>query len=210
MERAADALAKGDGDAYTTINFKELTPTGAAFSAQLDKYQKLSDDQMTALMDERQGAYNLVRWLVGFSLLGALVLVVGVHLLLKSVVLNPLERAVVLLDQVAITSGRSKGGSPRSFDAWTVRLLTSSGTDAPSTGPKPSYLDVTQLNSDTQLAGPGDGALSVNGYFTVAQSVQFSATSGAEFWLQSFVLKNGLSEPTLRVVGYRDGNSVAQ
>ena len=101
MERAAEALAKGDGDTYTAINFKELTPTGAAFSTQLDKYQKLSDDQMTALMDERQGAYNLVKWLVGFGLLGALVLVVGVHLLLKSVVLNPLERAVVLLDQVA-------------------------------------------------------------------------------------------------------------
>ncbi|MET0265858.1 MAG: methyl-accepting chemotaxis protein [Duganella sp.] len=101
MTRAAEALARGDSAAYTTINFKELTPTGAAFSTQLEKYQKLSDDQMTDLMDQRQSAYTLVKWLVGFGLLGALVLVVGVHLLLKSVVLDPLERAMVLLDQVA-------------------------------------------------------------------------------------------------------------
>ncbi len=101
LERAIGALAKSDADAYVAINAKELTPTGAAFSAQLEKYQKLSDEQMTALMDEREGAYTLVKWLVGLGLLGALVLVVGVHLLLKSVVLDPLERAVVLLDQVA-------------------------------------------------------------------------------------------------------------
>ncbi|KQQ47795.1 chemotaxis protein [Duganella sp. Leaf126] len=101
LDRAIGALANSDAEAYAAINVKELTPTGAAFSAQLDKYQQLSDAQMTCLTAERQSAYALVKWLVGFGLLGALALVVGAHLLLKSVVLHPLERAVVLLDQVA-------------------------------------------------------------------------------------------------------------
>jgi methyl-accepting chemotaxis protein len=101
LERAAAALAQDDTAAYTTINSKELTPTGAAFSAQLEKYQKLSDDQITALMDSRASEYRMVMWLVAAGLLLALGLVFGAHLLLKSVVLAPLERAVVLLDQVA-------------------------------------------------------------------------------------------------------------
>jgi methyl-accepting chemotaxis protein len=101
LERAAAALAGNDTDAYTTINTKELTPTGAAFSAQLEKYQKLSDEQINELMDAGAREYTLVMWLVALGLAGALALVVGVHLLLKSVVLRPLERAVALLDQVA-------------------------------------------------------------------------------------------------------------
>jgi methyl-accepting chemotaxis protein len=101
LERAAAALAQDDTAAYTVINTKELTPTGAAFSAQLEKYQKLSDDQITALMDSRASEYRMVMWLVAAGLLLALGLVFGVHLLLKSVVLAPLERAVLLLDQVA-------------------------------------------------------------------------------------------------------------
>jgi methyl-accepting chemotaxis protein len=101
LERASAALARDDTDTYTTINTKELTPTGAAFSAQLEKYQKLSDEQITELMDGGAREYTLVKWLVALGLIVALALVVGVHLLLKSIVLHPLERAVALLDQVA-------------------------------------------------------------------------------------------------------------
>jgi methyl-accepting chemotaxis protein len=101
LERATAALAQGDTDTYTKINSKELTPTGAAFSAQLEKYQKLSDDQIEELMASGAGEYRLVMWLVAIGLAVALALVVGVHMLLKSIVLRPLERAVALLDQVA-------------------------------------------------------------------------------------------------------------
>jgi methyl-accepting chemotaxis protein len=101
LERAAAALAQDDTDTYTKINTKELTPTGAAFSAQLEKYQKLSDEQINELMDNGENAYHLVMWLVAVGLAAALALVIGVHLLLKSIVLRPLERAVALLDQVA-------------------------------------------------------------------------------------------------------------
>jgi methyl-accepting chemotaxis protein len=101
LERAAAALAQGDAASYTTINTKELTPTGAAFSAQLEKFQKQSDAQMTALVATREKEFSMVMWLVAAGVVAALVLVVGVHILLRAVVLVPLERAVSLLDQVA-------------------------------------------------------------------------------------------------------------
>ena len=101
LDKAIDALDRGDATAYSTVNVKELTPSGAAFSAALEKYQKVSDDQVNALLDRRAGEYKIVMWLVVVGLLLAVGLVVGVHLMLKKIVLSPLERAVTLLDQVA-------------------------------------------------------------------------------------------------------------
>ena len=101
LERASAALVQGDAALYTTINTKELTPTGAAFSAQLEKFQKQSDAQMTALVATREQEFSMVMWLVAVGVVAALVLVAGVHMLLRAVVLVPLERAVSLLDQVA-------------------------------------------------------------------------------------------------------------
>jgi methyl-accepting chemotaxis protein len=101
LERAVAALAQDDAASYTTINTKELTPTGAAFSAQLEKFQKQSDAQMTALVATREKEFSIVMWLVAAGVVAALVLVAGVHILLRAVVLVPLERAVSLLDQVA-------------------------------------------------------------------------------------------------------------
>jgi|GEM_PF-1555876 len=101
LDKTIDALDRGDAAAYSVVNVKELTPVGAAFSAVLEKYQKVSDDQVNELLDRRAAEYQIVMWLVAFGLLGAVGLVVGVHLMLKKIVLSPLERAVTLLDQVA-------------------------------------------------------------------------------------------------------------
>jgi methyl-accepting chemotaxis protein len=101
LERAMTALARNDADGYTEINVKQLTPTGAAFSAQLEKYQKDSDDQMTALMDKREKEFGMVMWAVALGLLLALGLVAVVHIMLRSAVLLPLARAVTHLDDVA-------------------------------------------------------------------------------------------------------------
>ncbi|MFS2005354.1 methyl-accepting chemotaxis protein [Duganella sp. CT11-25] len=101
LDKAYDALAKDDAASYSEINVKELTPAGAAFSAALEKFQKRSDDQINELLDRRARDYRIVMWLVAIGLLGAAGLVIGVHLLLKKIVLSPLERAVALLDQVA-------------------------------------------------------------------------------------------------------------
>ncbi|KAB8036560.1 methyl-accepting chemotaxis protein [Janthinobacterium aquaticum] len=101
LEHATGALARSDAGGYSEINVRELTPVGAAFSAQLEKFQKSADEQDAALMASRDSEYAIVKWLVALGLLMALALVVVVHHMLKVVVITPLERAVVLLDQVA-------------------------------------------------------------------------------------------------------------
>lgn len=101
LDRAAAALAKNDAEAYSVINIKELTPTGATFSVALEKFEKQGDEQMTALKATREKEYSLVMWLVAIGLVVALLMVAGVHAMLKKTVLDPLARAVVLLDQVA-------------------------------------------------------------------------------------------------------------
>ncbi|OYO31868.1 methyl-accepting chemotaxis protein [Janthinobacterium sp. PC23-8] len=122
LERASAALVGNDADAYTAINARELTPAGAAFSTQLEKFQKLSDTQNTALMATRELEYAIVKWLVALGLLLALGLVAGVHYMLRQVVIAPLARAVELLDQVAhgdLTARIDTGG-----DNEIGRLLT--------------------------------------------------------------------------------------
>jgi methyl-accepting chemotaxis protein len=101
LDRAGAALAANDADGYSKLNVKELTPAGAAFSAQLEKFQKQGDEQVNYLVATREKEFSMVMWLVALGLGVALALVVGVHLMLRSVVLRPLARAVELLDQVA-------------------------------------------------------------------------------------------------------------
>jgi methyl-accepting chemotaxis protein len=125
LERAAAALAQDDTDTYTKINVKELTPTGAAFSAQLEKFQKQGDAQMSELLATREKEFTIVIWLVGVGLMLALALVVGVHILLRATVLVPLERAVALLDQVA--HGDLTAHIDESGDSEVNRLLMAVG-----------------------------------------------------------------------------------
>ena len=101
LEKAASALAANDADAYSKINVRELTPTGAAFSSQLEAFQKQEDQQVATLLATREKEFTMVMWLVAIGLVLALVLVAGVHAMLRAVVLAPLENAVALLDQVA-------------------------------------------------------------------------------------------------------------
>ncbi|MRX07984.1 HAMP domain-containing protein [Pseudoduganella sp. FT25W] len=101
LDRAFEALAKDDTAAYSAINSKELTPVGAAFSASLEKFQKLGDEQINELASKRASEYTIVMWLVALGLLIALGVVFGTHLMLRSTVLLPLEGAVSQLDRVA-------------------------------------------------------------------------------------------------------------
>src|SRR5690606_14232784 len=105
--------------------------------------------------------------------------------------------------------GRSYGGSPRIINGWTISLLDSGGNNVPVSGDSPSSLDVTSSSDQTQLASSGDDALYVNGFFGTVAEARFSATSGDEFWLQSFRIENPLMNEAVRVVGYRDGVLVA-
>jgi methyl-accepting chemotaxis protein len=101
LQGAVSALARRDTAGYIAINTQELTPAGAAFSAQLEKFQQLSDEQITGMMSNGERNYRMVMWLLAAGVLTALALVAGAHLMLKSTVLRPLEEAVSLLDRVA-------------------------------------------------------------------------------------------------------------
>ncbi|GJI96541.1 methyl-accepting chemotaxis protein [Duganella caerulea] len=121
LDRAADALVKDDTATYSAINSKELTPVGAAFSAALEKFQKLGDEQVTALAEKRASEYGIVMWLVALGLLIALGVVAATHLMLRSTVLLPLEGAVEQLDRVA--SGDLTATIEASGDNEIQRLL---------------------------------------------------------------------------------------
>jgi len=101
LNKAATALRADDTHAYAEINGRDLTAKGAAFSTLLDKFQSQVKTISQNIVTERKDEYNLVVWLVVAGLLGALILVVTVHFVLRSIVLTPLNRAVSLLDQVA-------------------------------------------------------------------------------------------------------------
>ncbi|MGV7207877.1 methyl-accepting chemotaxis protein [Oxalobacteraceae bacterium A2-2] len=101
LEQAANALRADDSATYSRINAKDLTPLGANFSSLLEKFQKEADTNTSELMESRGRDYQLVRGLVVLGLAIAMALVVAVHFMLKRVVLQPLDHAVGLLDQVA-------------------------------------------------------------------------------------------------------------
>ncbi|MCA1322995.1 methyl-accepting chemotaxis protein [Herbaspirillum sp. alder98] len=101
LKQANDQLKAEDAAAYSELNDKQINPGGGRFSAALEKYQKRAMELNDSAADERAKEYNMVVWLVGAGLIGALILVLGVHFLLRNIVLTPLNRAVALLDQVA-------------------------------------------------------------------------------------------------------------
>ncbi|WP_185267178.1 Ig-like domain-containing protein, partial [Halopseudomonas xiamenensis] len=114
-------------------------------------------------------------------------------------------------DGIPVTDGYSLGNSPRTINGWTISLLDGSGAVIVGNDIG-NWIDVTQLDwasGGSSLSGTGDGALSVQGYYGQAAAAQFKATSGDEFWLQSFTFQNGNAASNLRVVGYRDGVEVA-
>jgi len=101
LNKAANALRANDTTAYAEINGRDITAKGAAFSTLLDKFQSQVKEISQNIVIEREHEYNLVVWLVAAGLLGALILVLAVHFVLRGIVLRPLNEAVDLLDQVA-------------------------------------------------------------------------------------------------------------
>ncbi|WDZ97611.1 methyl-accepting chemotaxis protein [Herbaspirillum sp. WKF16] len=100
--KQADTLLKaGDVAAYSVLNTKQISPSGTRFSVALEKYQKRAMELSDKVADERSREYNMVVWLVAIGLVGAMILVLVVHFMLRNIVITPLNRAVHLLDQVA-------------------------------------------------------------------------------------------------------------
>jgi methyl-accepting chemotaxis protein len=114
LDQAIEALRRDDVTRYMKINVEQLTPEGAAFSAQLEKFQKQQTELSEHLMAERAAEYKTVLWLVGIGIALALALVVVMHLFLMRVVISPIDNAVALLDRVAhgdLTAHVEAGGN---------------------------------------------------------------------------------------------------
>ncbi|WP_432241093.1 methyl-accepting chemotaxis protein [Herbaspirillum robiniae] len=101
LKQADVLLRAGDMVAYSVLNTKQISPSGTRFSVALEKYQKRAMELSDKVADDRAREYSMVVWLVVAGLIGALILVLAVHFLLRNIVLTPLNRAVALLDQVA-------------------------------------------------------------------------------------------------------------
>ena len=101
LKKAGDILKTGDAAAYSQLNNKFIAPAGSRFSKALDTFQKRAIEINDVATEEREREYSMVVWMVIAGLIGAMFLVIGVHFLLRNIVLTPLNRAVHLLDLVA-------------------------------------------------------------------------------------------------------------
>jgi methyl-accepting chemotaxis protein len=79
----------------------DLQAADTLFAQKLTQFQGQAQQQMAAITAEREQEYRMVVWLVTIGMAGSLLIVVGVHVLLRRIVLKPLNDAVVLLDRVA-------------------------------------------------------------------------------------------------------------
>jgi len=108
LKAAIEALRDDRVEAYFVLNAKQITADGAAFSALLEKFQQRSRAQADELMARREREYRMIVGLVGAGLAVALALALLTLWLLTRVVTAPLNRAAILLDQVA----RGELGAP--------------------------------------------------------------------------------------------------
>ncbi|WP_227461292.1 methyl-accepting chemotaxis protein [Cupriavidus pauculus] len=101
VKQGLEALRKGDADAYAAINDRDITASGAKYSAGVERFQqfaiKLNDD---ALADERARLSRVIV-LVCVGLTLSALLIVAVHLALRKLVVTPLNRACELIMRVA-------------------------------------------------------------------------------------------------------------
>jgi methyl-accepting chemotaxis protein len=99
MERAIRALGTDPAEGSEVV--QELEEADAVFSQKLAQFQTQTNTLMDAITAERRHEYQLVIWLVSVGMGASLLIVVGVHILLKRIVIRPLDEAVTLLDRVA-------------------------------------------------------------------------------------------------------------
>ncbi|AXE92353.1 methyl-accepting chemotaxis protein [Paraburkholderia terricola] len=113
LNTAFDALRRGDTNAYVAINDKDITASGAAYSANVEKFQKLADALSTESAAQGDREYA---WVVGMVVTGvalALALIVATHFALRGIVIRPLQQASALLDRIAgndLTTSIPEGG----------------------------------------------------------------------------------------------------
>ncbi|AJK50155.1 methyl-accepting chemotaxis protein [Burkholderia plantarii] len=121
VQRGLDALRDNDPARYAAINTTDITASGAAYSAALERFQQQAGQLAQAEADLGAARYAMVVRLVGFGVVAALGLVVGMHFALRGLVVRPLNEVVRLLDRVA--DGDLGIAIPRAGDNEVGRLF---------------------------------------------------------------------------------------
>ena len=101
VQRALEALRANNPEAYAAINAKDITSSGAAYSAAVEQFQRQANQLAQQESDAEQDRYALIVKLVAAGVLCALGLIVAVHYALRSNVIRPLTEAASLLGRVA-------------------------------------------------------------------------------------------------------------
>ncbi|WP_321914991.1 MULTISPECIES: methyl-accepting chemotaxis protein [unclassified Paraburkholderia] len=101
LTRATDALRNGDTAAYVAVNDTDITAAGAAYSVNVEKFQKLANALAEATLEDGNARYAWIVSLVGVGVAIALALVVVTHFALQRIVSRPLAEAAAVLDRIA-------------------------------------------------------------------------------------------------------------
>jgi len=101
VQRGLEALRKDDADGYAAINDKDVTSTGAAYSAGVERFQAFATQRNESAMVENRTRFNRVLILVCVGLAASVLLIAVVHLALRKLVVTPLHQACDLIMRVA-------------------------------------------------------------------------------------------------------------
>ncbi|ANJ72779.1 Tar ligand binding domain-containing protein [Ralstonia insidiosa] len=101
VQRALAALRAGDAAAYAPLNYKDVTDTGAAWSAQIESFQQRVKQLAKDQTDDGLARYQTILKFVALGIALALALIVAVFYALKAFVISPLNEAVTVLSRVA-------------------------------------------------------------------------------------------------------------
>ncbi|WP_346238747.1 hypothetical protein ABDK00_004845 [Niabella insulamsoli] len=99
-------------------------------------------------------------------------------------------------------------GQSRTINGWRFALLQNNGTNDPD-----GTIDITNQPDQTSLAGPGDNALFLGGFFgsgTAATTATIRQVTGDPFHMLSFRVESGEAAANgYRITGYRSGSAVS-
>ncbi|HXZ07114.1 MAG TPA: methyl-accepting chemotaxis protein [Paraburkholderia sp.] len=101
LARATDALRSGDTAAYSAINDRDITAAGAAYSANVEKFQRMANQLSDDAVAQGDADFNRIVIMVVVGISMALALIVATHFALRRIVSAPLGVAANLLDRIA-------------------------------------------------------------------------------------------------------------
>lgn len=101
LGRANEALRDGDTAAFVLIKDREISPSGAAYSASIEKFQRLANRLSEETLAEADVKYQRIVGIVVAGVVIAVILIVVTHFALRRIVSVPLAEAAAVLDRIA-------------------------------------------------------------------------------------------------------------